>query len=100
MMEQAVELMTGIVLLVLGISFLLRAPDWSGWFEDVRMDKAYRALPIGCFTILLSSFMVAFHPVWSGFFMLVTVIGLLGILEGCVYLLFPGALRKILGCLA
>ncbi len=99
-MEQAIELMTGIVLTVLGVSFLLRAQDWAGWFDDIRQDGRHRAIPIGAFALLLSAFMVAFHQVWSGFFLLVTVIGVLGIIEGSVYLLFPGSLRGILGALA
>jgi len=99
-MEQAVEFMTGIVLLALSLSFLLRSRDWSNWLENIRQDEPYRVLPIGCFTILISSFMVAFHPVWDGFFILVTIIGVLGIIEGSFYLLFPGVLRNILGILA
>jgi ABC-type uncharacterized transport system permease subunit len=49
------------------------------------------------FVLFLSSFIVAFHPVWHGPFMIVTLIGVLGLIEGGLYLLFPGALRRILG---
>lgn len=98
-MEHAIEFMTGIVLLVLGLSFLLRVQDWSAWFEDVRQDGQHRALPIGCFVLALGAFMVSFHQVWSGFFLFVTVVGVLGIIEGSFYLLFPGSLRSVLSAL-
>lgn len=99
-MEQSIELMTGIVLLVLSLSFLLRAEDWAAWCDNVRQRDRFHALPIGMFALSLSAFMVAFHQVWEGFFLLVTVIGLLGIVEGMFYLLFPGSLRGILSVMS
>ena len=95
-MEQAIELMTGIVMFVLGASFMAQSDAWKAWFEDIRLDTSSRALPIGAFALALSAFIVAFHPVWSGFFMLVTIIGVLGIVEGSLYLLFPASLGGIL----
>lgn len=99
-MQQGVELMTGGVLFLLGLSFVKSTASWVGWFDDVRTDETYRSIPIGCFTLLISSFIVAFHPVWNGFFMLVTLFGVLGIIEGAMYLLFPNVLKSILGYLA
>ena len=99
-MAYSIELMTGIVLLVLGLSFVVRTKDWIAWLEDVRQDQRYRALPIGAFALLLSTFMFAFHRVWSGVFMIVTVIGALGIVEAMFYLIFPGSLCRILTVIA
>ncbi len=99
-MEYSLELMTGIILFVMGLSFLFRAKEWGSWFEDVRHDDKHRALPIGVFALFVSTFLVSFYQASSGVFVIVPIIGVLGIIESMLYLFFPGSLKQLLGAIA
>ncbi len=96
-MELAIAFMTGMMLLIIGLSFSLRTPDWSAWFDELQRGGRHRILPIASFELILSALMVGLHQVWSGAFMVVTIFWVLGIAEGSLYLLCPGAFKKILG---
>ncbi len=95
-MEQAIEFTAGIVFLVIGLSCLFRTNDWVTWLAHVRQEGRRKALSLGSIGLLLSALIVGFHPVWSGPSMLLTIIGVAGILEGTLYLLYPGSLNCIL----
>ncbi len=99
-MEQSVEIMAGITFLVFGLSYLFHAQDWIEWLESVRTGGRQSSLLMGAMHMLLGSFVVAFHWVWSGWAMILTIIGLWAIAEGAVYLLFPDCLARFMGWMA
>ena len=100
-MEQSIETMAGIVFLVFGLSYFLNAYDWINWLNSIRNGGRQYSLAIGAMHILLGSFVVAFHWVWSGWApMILTVMGIWAIAEGVVYLLFPEFLAKFMGWMA
>lgn len=89
-MEQAVEIMAGISLLAVGLSYLFRPKDWAVWLEAVREQDRSASLSFGMISILIGSFIAGFHWVWDGMAMIVTIIGVIFIIKGSVYMLFPG----------
>lgn len=89
-MEQAVLYMAGIGFSVLGLSYLLRADTWDAWLQAAAARGQQASLVFGSVNLLLGSFILAFHPVWTGLPTVLTVIGLLTLLKGSIYLLFPG----------
>ncbi len=89
-MEQAVEIMTGISLLAVGLSYLLRAKDWVIWLDAVRGQGRRASLSLGGMCILIGSFIAGFHWVWNGVAMIVTITGVIFLIKGFVYMLFPG----------
>jgi len=91
-MAYSIELMTGICFLMLGLSLLIRFPDWVDLLVDIQKKGRTASLSYGMLNLLLGSFVVAFHWVWDGIAMLVTIIGLIMLLKGFVYMLFPGYL--------
>lgn len=95
-MAQAVQYMAGISFLVLGLSVLLRADDWTGWMRSLEQRGRGTFLSLGCITLMTGSFIVAFHPVWQGIPMILTIIGWIAVAEGAVYLLFPQAMPVVL----
>ena len=95
-MEQSLEVMAGVVFVVLGLSLLLRAEAWVDWFEGVRAGGQRLSLAIGMLHLFFGALIVALHQVWSGWGLLLTVIGLWAIGEGTLYLLFPKCLAKII----
>ncbi len=98
-MEQSVEIMAGVSFLILGLSLLLNVHDWVDWFESVRIGGRRVSLILGMMHLFFGSLLVALHWVWSGWEMLLTVIGVWAMAEGTLYLLFPGCLAKIIGWL-
>lgn len=95
-MAAMVQYMMGLSLLIFGISLLLRPADWTAWMQALAQRGRAMALTIGSVTLLFGAFIVAFHPIWHGIPMLLTIIGWLAVLEGAVYLLFPQALAIVL----
>ncbi len=88
-MEQAVELTAGISFLILGFSYLFRAADWAAWFEHIQKQERRASLTIGTVNVLVSAFITGFHWIWQGMAMILTIIGLIAVTKGVIYLLFP-----------
>lgn len=88
-MEQAVQLMAGLSFTILGLSYLFRAREWNGWLIEVEQRGKQASLVFGGISLLLGAFIVAFHPVWEGIPLILTIIGILSLIKGTVYLLFP-----------
>lgn len=88
-MEQSIELMVGIVFFVLGLSYMLRADDWTVALDHIQKKGRRASLTIGSILIFWGSFLLAFHWVWQGLPILATIIGLILTVKGTVYLLFP-----------
>lgn len=88
-MEQAVQFMAGISLLLVGLSYLLRADDWKKWLTKAEKDGRHASLVFGSINVLIGSFIVAFHHVWEGIPLILTIIGIIAVFKGAVYILFP-----------
>lgn len=98
-MEYAIELMVGICFLVLGLSIFLRTHDWIGWVGHIKQQGRNASLVLGVVNLLLGSFILAFHWVWEGLAMIVTIFGVLFTFRSVILLLCPGFLPKMLECL-
>ncbi|MDB2414216.1 hypothetical protein N9W34_00415 [Rickettsiales bacterium] len=88
-MEQAVLLMAGISMLVFGLSYFFRAKEWDAWLLHTEKRGNRASLVFGSVNLLLGSFIVAFHPVWEGIPLILTIMGILAVCKGFSYLLFP-----------
>jgi len=94
-MELAIEFAVGVSYLVIGLSCFLHTQVWLEWMESIRKKGRQKSIVLGMVGLMLSSFIVGFHPVWSGLPALVTILGVMGMLEGSLYLLFPNALLSV-----
>jgi hypothetical protein len=99
-MTLPIQFMTGICYLIIGISFILRTDDWRAWVEHLQKDPRVKSLILGAINLLIGAFVLAFHWIWSGVGMIVTILGCIGILKGAVYVLCPGWLGTKLGWFA
>ena len=88
-MDKAILFMGGVSLLVVGASFLFRATLWNNWLEQVETRGQQASLTFGSINLLIGTFIVAFHPVWDGPTFLLTIIGIIALVKGMVYLIFP-----------
>ncbi len=95
-MEAGIERLTALVFIITGLSHIAAPRAWARFFIDMREKgevggflNAYVHIPLGLL-------IVAFHPVWSGPGLLVTLIGWALALKGLLYFLWPAlALRSM-----
>lgn len=89
-MQLAVEFMAGLVLTALGVSYLLRMQDWIDWLGNLQLKGRRGSLTLGLVLVIGGSFVLAFHPVWQGMPLVLTLLGLFAFIKGTMILLFPG----------
>ncbi len=90
MMEPAIEFITGVTLLFIGISFIFRQKEWIMLFEHMEKKGSRTALSLGILNTVAGSFILGFHWVWQGIAAITTILGLLFIVRGFVCLTYPG----------
>ena len=95
-MERALQIAFAIQFALFGLSHLLRPQPLIQFFIQLRsMGQAgivFIALP----TVITGSLLVAFHNVWSGIPILLTVYGWAQLFKGTLYLFFPSyGLRQL-----
>ena len=95
-MEYSIELMTAICFAVLGLSMLFLTADWLAWIKHLQAQGRNTSLVLGSVNLLLGSFIVAFHWVWEGIALIVTVFGILFLFRSIVLLFCPGFLPMML----
>ena len=95
-MEQSVEIMAGIGFLILGVSILLRPASWAEWVAGIGRRGHSAILTLGGVNILLGPFILAFHWVWSGVAMVLTIVGILLTFRGFLCLLFPDFVKSMI----
>ncbi len=91
-MIQAVEWMMIVSFYLWGVSLFFRARDWNMWIEHIGNAGI---LTLGITLVFLGSFIIFFHPVWHGALAILTILGLLTLFKGAVYILFPNLILKM-----
>ncbi len=89
-MEHAVQLMAGMSFVLLGLSYLLRTADWIEWMAQLQGKGRRGSLSLGVLAVMFGSFVLAFHPVWQGVPLILTLLGVLALIKGSMMLYFPG----------
>jgi hypothetical protein len=87
-MEYAVQSMFCIIFLIVGLSLLLKGSYWSFWIKERLLGHPDAVLSLGLINLILGSFIVSFHWIWSGFAVVLTVIGLLLLVRAVLCLFF------------
>lgn len=88
-MEDSVQVMIAICFFIFGLSMLKNTNLWSEWFLDMREAYFRSSMSWGVINILLGSFIIGFHWVWEEINTIITIFGLLFLLEGTIFLMFP-----------
>jgi ABC-type amino acid transport system permease subunit len=88
-MELAIERLVALCCLVIGISHIVQARAWAElfihWREKGVVGVFYTALLHFC----LGALIVAFHNLWRGIPLLVTLLGWAWTIKGLLYLTYP-----------
>ena len=88
-MEEAIQIFVLIQMVVMGLSHLLRPKVWIDFFVRLRDWGEPGVFAVGFLSLIFGSIVVAFHNVWQGLPMLVTILGWLHVAKGLVYFTFP-----------
>jgi hypothetical protein len=88
-MEQAIELFAAINFLVVGLSHIVQPRAWVEFFVWLRSKGHAGVLVNGMLSLSFGSIVVAFHNVWSGLPMVLTIVGWAHVVKALVSFLAP-----------
>ena len=96
-METSVEKLTALFFLVTGLSHLLQPRVWVQFFIMLREKGEVGSFLNGFVHFPLGAFIVAFHNVWHGIPMIVTIVGWGLVLKSTLYFIWPRHGVRMLG---
>ena len=96
-METSVEKLVAINCLVFGLSHLLQPRAWVQFFIMLREKGEVGSLLNGFVHFPLGAFIVAFHNVWHGIPMIVTIMGWALVLKSTLCFTYPQHGIRMLG---
>jgi hypothetical protein len=94
--QHAIELFALINFAIIGLSLLLQPLAWVRLSEWIRREGEAGAIACGICSLLFGSLIVAFHRVWFGLLIVLTLVGWLQVIKGVIFLLAPGAGLKLM----
>jgi hypothetical protein len=89
--QHAIEIFGLLNCAVLGLSLLFQPLAWGTFFGWLRAQGAAGALAYGSICLSFGSIVVAFHRVWHGLLVVLTLAGWFDVLLGIICLLVPAA---------
>ncbi len=95
-MERAIQIYAIINFVVIGISHILRPRAWVDFFVVLRERGEAGVFAAAFLSLSFGSIIVAFHNVWSGLPLVLTLVGWSQVLKALIYFAFPAfGLRKL-----
>jgi ABC-type amino acid transport system permease subunit len=95
--EQSVEAFAVIVIGVIGLSHLLQPAAWVEFFVFLRRRGNVGAFVEGLIHLPLAGFIIAFHNVWSGIPVILTLLGWFFLIKSLIRFCAPKLALKIMG---
>jgi len=87
--ERAVQLFAVIHLSIIGMSHVFASRAWAEFFLWLRSREHAGVFVVGFMSLGFGSIIAAFHPVWSGVPLILTLYGWAQVLKALVYFVFP-----------
>src|SRR5215213_10795593 len=95
-MEHAVQIYAIVNLTVIGISHVVRPRVWVDFFVVLRERGEAGVFAVAILNLIFGSIVVAFHNVWSGIPVVLTVLGWANVIKALMYFVFPAlGLRRL-----
>jgi hypothetical protein len=88
-MHEAIELFAALNFLVTGLSHLVQPRGWVEFFVWLRSKGHAGVFVNGLLSLTFGSLVVAFHNVWTGLPMVLTIVGWLHVAKGTLSLVAP-----------
>lgn len=95
-MERSIQIFAAINFLIIGLSHIVRPRGWYDFFLLLRSKGAAGGFVNGFLSLGFGSVIVAFHPVWTGIPLVLTVIGWMQLLKAFLTFVVPGYAEKSL----
>jgi hypothetical protein len=89
-MERSIEIFAAINFLVMGLSHIVLPKEWARFFIRLRGWGTPGAFVNGFLSLGMGSLIVAFHNVWDGLQVLLTVMGWLYLVKSFLIFAVPG----------
>lgn len=93
-MERAVELYAAVNFFVIGLSHIVARRAWAEFFIRLNALGHTGVFVNGFLSLMFGSIIVAFHNVWSGLPMILTVIGWAQVLKAFIAFVFPSVAAR------
>jgi hypothetical protein len=87
--EQAIEIFAAVQFLVIGLSHILQPRVWVEFFTRLRGMGHAGVFVNGFLSLIFGSVIVAFHNVWTGLPMVLTIIGWAQVTKALVSFVVP-----------
>ncbi|MEM7626502.1 MAG: hypothetical protein AAF333_12980 [Planctomycetota bacterium] len=95
-MEAAIQVFAAVNLLVIGISHIVRARAWVAFFEWLKGKGEAGVFVTAFISLGFGSIIVAFHNVWAGIPVVLTLLGWAQVLKALIYFTWPSyGLKKL-----
>jgi hypothetical protein len=95
-MERAIQIYAIINFIVIGLSHALRPRAWVDFFVFLRERGEAGVFASAFLSLLFGSIIVAFHNVWSGIPLVLTLLGWAQVIKALINFVFPAVgLRKL-----
>lgn len=95
-MEHAVQIYAIINLAVIGMSHVVKPRVWVDFFVFLRERGEAGVFAVAILNLIFGSIIVAFHNVWSGIPLALTVWGWANVVKALLYFMFPAiGLRRL-----
>jgi hypothetical protein len=99
-MERAVEIFATVHFLIIGLSHILHARTWAEFFIWLHGRGRPGVFVHGFISLGFGSVIVAFHNVWSGLPMVLTIVGWAYVFKAVLCFLAPQTQMRTLGRVA
>lgn len=95
-MERAIQVYAIVNLTVIGLSHVLQPRVWVDFIAFLRDHGKAGVFASAFLSLIFGSIIVAFHNVWSGLPVVLTILGWANVVKALVYFAFPAfGLRKL-----
>ena len=88
-MERATQVFAAVNFIVIGLSHIFQSRVWADFFILLRAKGRAGVFANGMLSLLVGSIIVAFHNVWTGLPMVLTIVGWAQVLKGLLSLTVP-----------
>ncbi|MGQ0704476.1 MAG: hypothetical protein ACT4PM_15280 [Gemmatimonadales bacterium] len=95
-MERAIEIYAMVQFTVIGLSHILRPRTWVAFFVFLRERGEAGVFAMAFLSLTFGAIVVAFHNVWTGMPLVLTLVGWAQVLKALIYFTFPAfGLRRL-----
>ena len=91
-----IEKVAAVFFLIVGLSYLLNARVWVEFAKSL-LSEPQRMLPVLWVTLPIGLIIIFVHNIWTGWSIIVTLIGWVLTIKSAFYLLFPQIVKVFSG---